>query len=234
MRRLPGARPGRPRAPEHGSEQPGALGPVHRVHRRGRSLCPGRPGRVGRAGPRGEVAFDFGLYWFKGQQMGTGQCPVKAYNRYLRELIHTGKANPSFVVSHNLPLDRAPEGYQHFDARDNGWTKVVLTPPPDRRYPGTAAPTASSGCPRTSAKVRGPRWGSNPARKATAEGAQAAAGDLPGQRATTDRSDPRTSRGHLPRRIHIPGHPSNARTRVPEATCPASGALSRRVHLRSG
>jgi glutathione-independent formaldehyde dehydrogenase len=53
---------------------------------------------------------------------------VKAYNRYLRELIHTGKANPSFVVSHDLPLDRPPEGYQHFDARDSGWTKVVLAP----------------------------------------------------------------------------------------------------------
>ena len=35
---------------------------------------------------------------------------------------------PSFVVSHNLPLDRAPQGYQHFDARDSGWTKVVLAP----------------------------------------------------------------------------------------------------------
>ena len=71
---------------------------------------PGGPDELAR---RGEVAFDFGLYWFKGQRMGTGQCPVKACNRYLRELIHTGKANPSFVVSHNLPLDRAPEGYQH-------------------------------------------------------------------------------------------------------------------------
>jgi glutathione-independent formaldehyde dehydrogenase len=29
---------------------------------------------------------------------------------------------------HELPLDQAPEGYQHFDARDQGWTKVVLTP----------------------------------------------------------------------------------------------------------
>jgi glutathione-independent formaldehyde dehydrogenase len=86
---------------------------------------PGGPDELAR---RGEVAFDFGLYWFKGQRMGTGQCPVKAYNRYLRELIHTGKAKPSFVVSHELPLDQAPDGYQHFDARDNGWTKVVLAP----------------------------------------------------------------------------------------------------------
>jgi threonine dehydrogenase-like Zn-dependent dehydrogenase len=31
-------------------------------------------------------------------------------------------------VSHKLSLDEAPEGYKHFDARDKGWTKVVLKP----------------------------------------------------------------------------------------------------------
>jgi threonine dehydrogenase-like Zn-dependent dehydrogenase len=77
---------------------------------------------------KGEVAFDFGLFWFKGQKMGTGQCPVKRYNRHLRDLIHQGKAKPSFLVSHELPLEKAPEGYQHFDAREQGWTKVVLAP----------------------------------------------------------------------------------------------------------
>lgn len=76
----------------------------------------------------GEVAFDYGLFWFKGQRMGTGQCPVKAYNRYLRDLVHVGRAKPSVLVSHELPLDQAPAGYQHFDARDQGWTKVVLAP----------------------------------------------------------------------------------------------------------
>jgi glutathione-independent formaldehyde dehydrogenase len=60
--------------------------------------------------------------------MGTGQCNVKAYNRKLLALIVAGKARPSFVVSHELPLDAAPEGYQHFDSRDEGWTKVVMQP----------------------------------------------------------------------------------------------------------
>ena len=60
--------------------------------------------------------------------MGTGQCPVKRYNRHLRNLIHAGKAQPSFIVSHHLPLDEAPEGYEHFDSRDDGWTKVLLHP----------------------------------------------------------------------------------------------------------
>jgi threonine dehydrogenase-like Zn-dependent dehydrogenase len=76
----------------------------------------------------GEVAFDYGMFWFKGQKMGTGQCNVKAYNRKLLALIAEGKARPSFVVSHELPLDAAPEGYQHFDSRDMGWTKVVMHP----------------------------------------------------------------------------------------------------------
>jgi glutathione-independent formaldehyde dehydrogenase len=60
--------------------------------------------------------------------MGTSQCPVKRYNRHLRNLIHAGKAQPSFIVSHHLRLDQAPEGYEHFDRRDDGWTKVLLHP----------------------------------------------------------------------------------------------------------
>jgi threonine dehydrogenase-like Zn-dependent dehydrogenase len=76
----------------------------------------------------GDVAFDYGAYWFKGQSMGTGQCNVKAYNRQLCALIQQGKAKPSWIVSHELPLFQAPEGYLHFDNRDNGWTKVVLHP----------------------------------------------------------------------------------------------------------
>jgi glutathione-independent formaldehyde dehydrogenase len=77
---------------------------------------------------QGEVVFDMGPFWFRGQHMGTGQANVKAYNRELRDLIHQGKARPSFIVSHKLPLGEAPNAYQHFDARDYGWTKVVLKP----------------------------------------------------------------------------------------------------------
>ncbi|MFG3079022.1 glutathione-independent formaldehyde dehydrogenase [Streptomyces sp. NPDC048225] len=77
---------------------------------------------------QGKVPIDFGMMWFKGQHMGTGQAPVKRYNRALRDLIAGGKATPSFVVSHELKLDEAPTAYEHFDARDEGWTKVVLHP----------------------------------------------------------------------------------------------------------
>jgi glutathione-independent formaldehyde dehydrogenase len=91
-------------------------------------FVPKDPGGPDDLAKRGEYVYDMGLFWFKGQSMGTGQCNVKAYNRQLRDLIAEGKAKPSFVVSHQLRLDDAPDAYRHFDARDEGWTKVVLTP----------------------------------------------------------------------------------------------------------
>jgi glutathione-independent formaldehyde dehydrogenase len=91
-------------------------------------FVPEDPGAHDKLAKKGQIAFDFGLFWFKGQKMATGQANVKAYNRQLRDLIHAGKAVPSFIISHELPLSSAPDAYEHFDARDDGWTKVVLNP----------------------------------------------------------------------------------------------------------
>jgi glutathione-independent formaldehyde dehydrogenase len=43
-------------------------------------------------------------------------------------MITDGRARPSFVVSHVLPLDEAPAAYQKFDQRVDGYTKVILRP----------------------------------------------------------------------------------------------------------
>ncbi|WP_031465738.1 glutathione-independent formaldehyde dehydrogenase [Sciscionella sediminilitoris] len=91
-------------------------------------FVPQDPGAPDELAQQGKARFDFGSFWFKGQQMGCGQAPVKRYNRHLRNLIAENKITPSWIVSHNLTLDQAPEAYQHFDARDDGWTKVVLNP----------------------------------------------------------------------------------------------------------
>ena len=91
-------------------------------------FVPQDPGASDELAKQGKLAFDYGMFWFKGQHIGSGQAPVKKYNRQLRDLIAVGKAEPSFIVSHELPLDRAPEAYEHFDKRDEGWTKVVLHP----------------------------------------------------------------------------------------------------------
>jgi glutathione-independent formaldehyde dehydrogenase len=76
----------------------------------------------------GKLAFDFGQFWFKGQSIRTGQANVKHYNRRLRDLIAAGKANPGQIVSHELSLAQAPDAYEKFDERVDGWTKVVLHP----------------------------------------------------------------------------------------------------------
>lgn len=64
----------------------------------------------------------------KGLRIGTGQTPVKQYNVYLRDLIIAGRAKPSFIVSHRLPLEAAPDAYRKFDRREDGYTKVILKP----------------------------------------------------------------------------------------------------------
>ena len=91
-------------------------------------FIPQDPGASDTLAKKGQIAFDFGKFWFKGQKIGTGQCNVKAYNRRLADLIHHGKANPSLIISHELPLEEAPAAYKHFDNRDKGWTKVILHP----------------------------------------------------------------------------------------------------------
>ena len=91
-------------------------------------FIPQDPGGADSLAKQGQIAFDMGKFWFKGQKIGTGQCNVKAYNRRLRDLIHQGKANPSIIVSHELPLEKDREAYKHFDDRDHGWTKVLLKP----------------------------------------------------------------------------------------------------------
>lgn len=91
-------------------------------------FMPQDPGAGDALGKEGKIAFDMGQFFSKGQKMATGQANVKAYNRKLAALIHAGKAKPSFLVSHQLSLDEAATGYENFDARKDGWTKVVLKP----------------------------------------------------------------------------------------------------------
>jgi len=89
---------------------------------------PQDPEANGELAKEGRIPFQYGQFFTKGQSMGTGQAPVKRYNRQLRDLIITGRATPSLIVSHELGLDEAVEGYRRFDEREDGWTKVLLRP----------------------------------------------------------------------------------------------------------
>jgi len=89
---------------------------------------PEDPGAATEDAKQGRYDFVFGAAFEKGLKIGMGQCPVKRYNRELRDLIIRGRAIPSLIVSHEVPLEQAPEAYAHFDRRDDGWTKVLLHP----------------------------------------------------------------------------------------------------------
>ncbi|AQW48092.1 glutathione-independent formaldehyde dehydrogenase [Streptomyces violaceusniger] len=89
---------------------------------------PSDPGAPDEHAKRGQLLVSIGRMFEKGQRMGTGQCNVKRYNRQLRDLIIAGRARPSFVVSHELSLAQAPQAYEKFDKRVEGYTKVVLHP----------------------------------------------------------------------------------------------------------
>jgi glutathione-independent formaldehyde dehydrogenase len=89
---------------------------------------PTDPGAQDPHAAQGELLIAFGKLWEKGLRMGTGQCNVKRYNRYLRDLILEGRAKPSFIVSHTVSLDNAPMAYEKFDKRIDGYTKVILKP----------------------------------------------------------------------------------------------------------
>ncbi len=89
---------------------------------------PADPGGPDASAKKGMLSVAVGKAFEKGLRLGTGQCDVKRYNRRLRDMIIAGRARPSFVVSHELPLDQAPSAYDTFDKRVEGCTKVVLHP----------------------------------------------------------------------------------------------------------
>ncbi|NUR04569.1 MAG: glutathione-independent formaldehyde dehydrogenase [Streptomyces sp.] len=89
---------------------------------------PSDPGGPDEQAKKGLLGVEIGRMFEKGLRMGTGQCNVKRYNRRLRDMIIEGRAKPSFVVSHELPLDQAASAYDKFDKRIEGYTKVVLHP----------------------------------------------------------------------------------------------------------
>ncbi len=57
-----------------------------------------------------------------------GQCHVQRYMRPLLERIQNGEIDPSFVITHQLRLDDAPNGYDIFNNKEDDCVKVVLKP----------------------------------------------------------------------------------------------------------
>ena len=69
-----------------------------------------------------------GQYMNKALTMKTGQTHMMRYMKPLLDRIERGDIDPSFVVSHRVPIDEAPKMYQVFRDKQDHCTKVVLDP----------------------------------------------------------------------------------------------------------
>ena len=70
----------------------------------------------------------FGAAMNKGLTFKMGQTHMQRYLRPLLALIERGAIDPSFVVTHRVPLEEAPAAYKNFRDKKDGCIKVVLRP----------------------------------------------------------------------------------------------------------
>jgi threonine dehydrogenase-like Zn-dependent dehydrogenase len=69
-----------------------------------------------------------GAFMNKGLTMKTGQTHMMRYMKPLFDIIERGEIDPSFVISHRVPIDDAPRMYKVFNNKKDHCTKVVLDP----------------------------------------------------------------------------------------------------------
>ena len=72
--------------------------------------------------------FPSGAFMNKGLTLKAGQCHVQRYMKPLLERIENGDIDPSFVTTHRIALDHAPDGYETFKHKQDECVKVVLKP----------------------------------------------------------------------------------------------------------
>jgi threonine dehydrogenase-like Zn-dependent dehydrogenase len=70
----------------------------------------------------------FGAFMNKGLTMKTGQTHMQRYMRPLLKKIESGEIDPSFVITHRVKLEDAPQAYKQFRDKKDGCIKVVLKP----------------------------------------------------------------------------------------------------------
>jgi threonine dehydrogenase-like Zn-dependent dehydrogenase len=85
-------------------------------------------GRVSVVGAYMGVAdkIPLGSFMNRSVTLKTGQCHVQRYMKPLLERIMRGELDPTFIITHHLPLEDAPRGYELFKKKEEGCVKVVL------------------------------------------------------------------------------------------------------------
>jgi len=69
-----------------------------------------------------------GAFMNKALAMKTGQTHMMRFMKPLLDKVESGEFDPSFVISHRVPIDQAPQMYKTFRDKQDNCTKVVLDP----------------------------------------------------------------------------------------------------------
>lgn len=72
--------------------------------------------------------FPMGSVMNRSLTIRTGQCHVQRYMRILLDRIVNGEIDPSFVITHKMRLEDAPQGYAMFNEKQDHCVKIVLKP----------------------------------------------------------------------------------------------------------
>jgi threonine dehydrogenase-like Zn-dependent dehydrogenase len=70
--------------------------------------------------------FPMGTIVNRSLTLKSGQCHVQRYMKPLLERIERGDIDPTFIITHRLPLSDAPSGYRMFVDKKDNCEKVVL------------------------------------------------------------------------------------------------------------
>jgi threonine dehydrogenase-like Zn-dependent dehydrogenase len=70
--------------------------------------------------------FPMGSLMNRSLTIRTGQCHVHRYMKPLLERIANGDIDPTFVITHTMPLQDAAEGYEMFVNKEDNCEKIVL------------------------------------------------------------------------------------------------------------
>jgi threonine dehydrogenase-like Zn-dependent dehydrogenase len=72
--------------------------------------------------------FPLGAIVNKSLTIKAGQCHVHRYLEPLLRLIEDGDVDPTFIITHEMPLEEAPSAYETFKHKEDECVKVVLKP----------------------------------------------------------------------------------------------------------
>ena len=91
-------------------------------------LRPG--GTISAVGVHTEASFAFtpGEAYDKNLTYVAGRCPARHYMPAMLELVRSARHPLGSLFSHRLPLEEGPRGYEIFDQKREGCTKVLLVP----------------------------------------------------------------------------------------------------------